>query len=237
MIKIAAIAIAIISIIASFVSLLLFTAYWDTIGWLGLWIYAGVMIAIFASWILVVGWVGKERSPLKTMDFAIIAMFGALFETVDLSAMFVPGLSILWYSAPIIAGPLLAFFPYGIVLAAALKLSPKPGTAFTVFLVYFILAQVFFFNPLWLPEGIMLALGLEAYYISSKRGTTSSLVLMGIMFGIMFSISSTIFEIYIWGFWQPLFTTLPKAILCGITMAIGAFLGSAIGERAKTVMY
>ena len=237
MIKIAAIAIAIISIIASLVSLLLFTAYWDTVGWLGLWIYAGVMIAIFASWIFVVGWVGKEKSPLKTMDFAIIAMFGALLETVDLSAMFVPGLSILWYSAPTIAGPLLAFFPYGIVLAAALKLSPKPGTAFTVFLVYFILAQVFFFNPLWLPEGIMLALGLEAYYISSKRGTTSYLILMGIMFGIMFSISSTIFEIYIWGFWQPLFTTLPKAILSGITMAIGAFLGSAIGERAKTVMY
>lgn len=240
MIKVAAVAIAVISIVASLASLVLFTTYWDTFGWLGLWIFAGIMSAIFASWIFLVGWVGRERSTkttLKTMDFAIIAMFGALVETVDLSAMFVPGLSVLWYTAPVIAGPLLAFFPYGIVLAAALKLSPKPGTAFTVFIVYWILAQVFFFNPLWIPEGIMLALGLEAYYISANRGSTAYLVLMGVMFGITFSITSTIFQIYIWGFLQPLLTTLPKAILSGVTMAIGAFLGSAIGERAKTVMY
>ena len=237
MIKVGAVVIAVISIVVSLASLVFFTASWATVGWLGLWVYVGVMIAIFASWILVMGWVGKERNPLKTMDFAIIAMFAALLMVVDAGSMFAPGAAFLWYAFPQFAGALLAYFPMGVVLAAALKLSPKRGTAFTVWLVYGILGQVFFFNPVWLPRHIMLALGLEAYYTSSKRGTTSYLALMGIMFGMLVPSSSIIFQIYSWGFWQPLFTTLPAVILSGITMAIGSFLGSAIGERAKTVMY
>jgi hypothetical protein len=171
------------------------------------------------------------------MDFAIIAMFAALLTVVDLGSMFAPGAAVLWYTIPQIAGGILSYFPMGIVLAAALKLSPKRGTAFATLFVYTLIGQVFFFNPIWIPRGIMLALCLEAYNISSKRGATSYLALMGIMFGMLNPSSSVIFQIYAWGSWKPLFITLPAAIISGITMAIGTFLGSAIGERAKTVMY
>ena len=238
MIKARSLVIATISIIASLAFLVFITATWDIVGWLGLWVYVGVMIAIFGSWILLTIRLGIEKNPLKTIDFAMIAMFAALLTVVDFGSMFAPGASALWYAAPQFAGAILAYFPMGIVLAAALKLSPKPGSAFTLFFVYSgIIAQVFFFNPVWILRSIILASALEAYYISSKRGTTSSLALMGMMFGILVPSTSAIFQIYSWGFWQPLVITLPAAISSGIAMTIGTFLGSAIGERAKTVMY
>ena len=237
MIKAKALVIAAISIIASLAFLVSITASWEIVGWLGLWVYVGVLIAIFGSWILLMGKVGIEKNPLKTIDFAMIAMFVALIKVVDYGSMFVPGLSALWYVAPQVAGPILFYFPLGIVVAAALKLSPKPGSAFILWFVGGIISQVFFFNPVWFARSIIAALGLEAYYISSKRGTMSSLLLMGLTYGIMYSSSATIFQIYAWGFWQPLLTTLPYSILAGIMMTVGSFLGFALGERAKTVMY
>jgi len=171
------------------------------------------------------------------MDFAIIAMFAALLWVVDAGSMFAPGAAFFWYAVPQLAGAILSYFPMGIVLAAALKLSPKRGTGFAVWFVYSLLGQVFFFNPIWLTRSLMLALGLEAYNISSKRGDTRYLALMGLMFGMLVPSSSAIFQIYTWGYWQPLFATIPAAIMSGIMMAVGTILGSAIGERAKTVMY
>jgi hypothetical protein len=235
--KAKAVVIAAVSIIASLVFLLFFTASWEIVGWAGLWMYVGVMIAIFGAWTLLSIKLGVEKNPLKTIDFAMIAMFVALMTVIDFGSMFVPGLTFLWYSVPEIAGPILFFFPLGIAVAAALKLSPKPGSAFTLLLVYGIIGQVFFFNPIWFARSIMAALGIEAYYLSSKRGTLGSLLLMGFMFGILFSVGGTIFQIYTWGFWQPLFVTLPETILAGVMMSVGCFLGFAIGDRAKTVLY
>lgn len=237
MIKAKALVIAAISIIASLAFLVFFTASWEIVGWLGLWAYVGVMIAIFGSWILLISRLGIEKNPLKTIDFAIIAMFIALIHVVDYGSMFVPGLTFVWFSFPQVAGPVLFYFPLGIVVAAALKLTPKPGSAFMLWLVSAILDQLFFFNPIWIARGIVAALVIEAYYISSERGTMSSIVLMGLLFGIMYSCTATIFQIYSWGLWRPLFMTFPTVILAGIMMSIGSFLGFALGERAKTVMY
>jgi hypothetical protein len=235
--KASGIVIAAIAIIASLAFLLFFTASWEMLGWVGLWAYVGVMIAIFAAWVLLVTKLGIEKNPLKTLDFAIIAMFVALMTVIDFGSMFVPGLTVLWISVPQIAAPILYFFPLGIAVAAALKLSPKPGAAFTLLLVYGIIGQVFFFNPIWFARSIMAALAVEALYLSSKRGTLGSLMLMGLMFGILYSVAGTIFQIYTWGFWQPLFVTLPETVLAGVMMAVGCFLGFALGDRAKTVMY
>jgi len=235
--KVSSIVIAAIAIIASLGFLLFFTSYWETVGWVGLWGYVGVMIAIFGALLLVAMKMGVEKNPLKTIDFAIIAMFVALMTVVDFGSMFVPGLSVLWYAVPQIAGAVLFYFPLGIAMAAALKLSPKPGSAFTLILVYSIIGQVFFFNPIWFARSIIAALAIEAFYLSSKRGTVSSLTLMGLMFGILYSVTGIIFQIYTWGYWQPLFVTLPEAVIAGVLMAVGSFLGYALGERAKTVMY
>jgi hypothetical protein len=228
---------AVITIISSLIFLLFFTASWEMVGWLGLWMYVGIMAAIFGAWIVLTTKLGIERETLKTIDFAMIAMFVALAIVIDFGSMFVPGLSFLWYLLPEIAAPIMFYFPLGIAIAAALKLSPKPGSAFTLIFVYGLISQVFFFNPLWLARSIIAALGIEAYYLSSKRGTLTSLVLMGLMFGILYSVSGIIFQIYTWGFWQPLFVTLPEAIMAGIMMAAGSLLGYALGDRAKSVMY
>ncbi len=235
--KINSIIIAAVTIIVSLIFLVFFTTSWEMVGWLGLWAFVGIMIAIFGAWIALMTKVGFEKNSLKTIDFALIAMFVALLIVVDFGSMFVPGLTALWMLEIPIAGPIMFYFPLGIVIAAALKLSPKPGAAFTLIFVYGLISQVFFFNPVWLARFIIGALGIEAYYISSKRGTLLSLVLLGLMFGVLFSVSGIIFQIYNWGFWQPLLITLPEAILDGIMMAVGCFLGFALGDRAKSVMY
>jgi hypothetical protein len=236
LLKIKAVVIATISIIASLAFLVFITAYWDIVGWMGLWGYVGVMIAIFGAWILLFGRGELRNNPLKTMDFAIIAMFAALIRVVDFGSMYVPGLTTLYFVAPQVAGPILYYLPLGIVVAAALKLSPKPGTAFTLIFVDGLISLVFYGDPVWFFRSIMAALGLEAYYISSERGTLSSLLLMGLMFGIMHATAASIFMTYSWGFWRPLFVTLPAAILSGILMAATSYFGFALGERAKTVM-
>jgi len=237
MMNIKAIVVAAVAIITSLVSLLFFTAYWETVGWVGLWAYAGIMIAIFGVLLLIFLRFGVEKSPLKTIDFAIIAMFVALMTVIDFGSMFVPGLSVLWYAVPQVAGSILYYFPLGIAVAAALKISPKPGSAFTLIFVYSIIGQVFFFNPIWLLRSIIASLAIEAYYVSSKRGTLSSLMLLGFMFGVLYSGAGIVFQIYAWGLWQPLFVTIPQMVLAGVMMAVGAFLGFALGDRAKTVMY
>lgn len=240
MFSIKAAIIAVIAIVLSLGFLVFITQYYnpDNPDWLALWVFVGVMIAVFGGWILLVGRSGLRGDPLKTMDFAMIALFAALFMVVDAGSMFTPGLVGLWYILPQFAGGILAYFPMAILLTATLKLSPKPGTAFTLLIVYGIIATlILFFNPVWFFRIIVLALGVEAYHITSERGKTSSLMLGGLMFGIMISSSAAIFQIYSWAYWQPLFMTLPAAIFAGIMATIGAFLGSALGERAKTVVY
>jgi hypothetical protein len=237
MMNIKAMIIAAIAIITSLVSVLFFTPYWNTVGWGGLYAFSGIMIAIFGALLLIFLKFGVERGPLKTIDFAIIAMFVALMTVIDFGSMFVPGLSVLWYAIPQFAGSILYYFPLGIAVAAALKISPKPGSAFTLMFVYGIVGQVFFFNPIWLLRSIIACLAIEAYYLSSKRGTLSSLLLLGLMFGMLYSGVGVVFQIYTWGLVQPLFITIPQVVLAGVMMAVGSFLGFALGDRAKTVMY
>src|SRR4030042_1553525 len=50
--KASAVVIAAIAIVASLAFLLFFTASWEMLGWVGLWAYVGVMIAIFGAWVL-----------------------------------------------------------------------------------------------------------------------------------------------------------------------------------------
>lgn len=237
MINIKAIIIAAIAIITSLVSLVFFTTYSDVVGWGGLYVYSGIMIAIFGALLLISLKFGVERSPLKTIDFAIIAMFVALMTVIDFGSMFVPGLTALWIAVPQVAGSILYYFPLGIAVAAALRISPKPGAAFTLVFVYSIIGQVFFFDPIWLLRAVFACLAIEAYYLSSKRGTLGSLMLLGFMFGMLYSVAGIVFQIYTWSYILPLFVTIPEAVMAGVMMSIGAFLGFALGDRAKTVMY
>jgi hypothetical protein len=57
------------------------------------------------------------------------------------------------------------------------------------------------------------------------------------MFGMLYSGVGVVFQIYTWGLVQPLFVTIPQVVLAGVMMAVGSFLGFALGDRAKTVMY
>lgn len=214
--------------------LVFYTLYWPGL----VEFFAGIFLLIifFAAWTVIMIKFGKatKSASLRTTDFAVIAVFAAIFIIADWASMMLPG--------PLVYVPVtIAFtssFPQGIIQAALLKIVPKPGAALTYVIGHTILGAVVAGtpNPLWFPFSILSAVALEAYYLTSKRGTLSSLLLLGFSFGIFsYAIGGALFPFAVWQYWQPLLWTFPVAILSGITMATGSSIGYAIGSRAVKV--
>ena len=218
--------------ITGLVCLAYYTTYWSNL----FAFYAGIFLLIFffAAWTVIMTKFGKvtKSASLRTTDFAVIAVFVALYVVADYAIMFFPGplATIPWVIA------LTRYIPTGIMLAAFLKIVPKPGAAFTYQIGKFLIGAVVTTpNLLWLPRFILSAFALEAYYLTSKRGTLSSLLLMGLSLGIFLPAINALNWIAVYEYWQPLLITLPTAILCGITTAIGASIGYGIGSRAVRI--
>ena len=217
--------------ITSLAYLVLYTIYWPGVAVF----YAGTFLLtiFFAVWMVIMTKFGKatKSASLRTTDFAMIAVFGGIYTVVTWTMMFLPG--------PIVYIPwsvaFTSYLPSGIILAALLKIVPKPGAAFTYLITAMIMGQIIHLDLLWAPWYILRAVGLEAYYLTCKRGTISSLVLMGFTYGILSSATGAIFFIGAWLYWQPLLVTIPTAILCGITAAIGASMGHGVGSRAGRI--
>jgi hypothetical protein len=194
------------------------------------------LIAFFVVLVAITARSGKvtKGSSLRTTDFAVIAVFAAIFIIADWASMILPG--------PLVYIPVtIAFtssFPQGIILAALLKIVPKPGAALTYVIGHTILGAIVAGtpNPLWFPFSMISAVALEAYYLTAKRGTLTSLLLLGFAFGIFsYTIGGVLFPFAVWEYYQPLLATFPVAILCGITMAIGSSIGYGIGSRAGRI--
>ena len=217
--------------ITSLAYLVFYTLYWP--GVFEFYVGTFLLIGFFAAWVVVMTKFGKvtKSTSLRTTDFAMIAVFGGINTVVLWVMMFLPGA--LAYIPWTVA--FTSYLPAGIILAALLKIVPKPGAAFTFLIITMIMGQIIHLDMLWAPWYILKAVGIEAYYLTCKRGTKSSLVLMGVAYGIFSSATGAIFYIGVWLYWQPLLVTLPVAILCGITAAIGASIGYGIGSRAGKI--
>ena len=175
-----------------------------------------------------------KSAPLRTTDFAIIVAFLAIHKVVEFSTMFTPFAAM----PPDSIQPnviLTLYFPQGIIQAVLLKIIPKPSVAFTyVIAQYFLLGVLIPLSPLWTLRYILPAVALETYYLVSKRGTLSSLLLMGLSFGILSSVLGTLFFVALWDMpTQPLLLTLPVAILSGISMTGGSLIGYGIGALIR----
>jgi len=212
--------------------LVFYTSYWP--GLIGFLAGSFLLIIFLVAWVVLMTKLGKVTlgASLRTTDFAVIAVFVALEQVVDHASMYLPlgplalfpGISALVY-----------YFPLGIIAAALLKIVPKPGAALTFGIGMLIVRQITYPNALWIPRFILVAIALEAYYLTCKRGTLNSLLLMGATYGIFSAATGAIFMLAAWEYWQPLLTTFPVAILCGITMAIGSSIGYGIGSRAVRI--
>lgn len=226
--------VAAIMSISGLAYLVFFTLYWP--GLVEFFVGIFLLIIFFAAWMVIAAKFGKatKSASLRTTDFAVIAVFAAIFIIADWASMILPG--------PLVYVPVtIAFtssFPQGIILAALLKIVPKPGAALTYVIGHTILGAIVAGtpNPLWFPFSIISAVALEAYYLTSKRGTLNSLLLLGFSFGIFsYAIGGVLFAFAVWEYYQPLLITFPVAILCGIMMAIGSSIGYGIGSRAVKI--
>jgi hypothetical protein len=163
--------------IAGLTYLVFFTLYWP--GLVEFFVAIFLLIGFFTAWIVIATKVGKvtKSASLRTTDFAVIAVFAAIFIIADWASMILPG-ALVYIPATI---AFTSSFPSGMILAALLKIVPKPGAALTYVAGQTILGAIVAGtpNPLWFPFNIISAVALEAYYVTSKRGTLSSLVLLG----------------------------------------------------------
>ena len=231
---ISSIIVAAIMSIAGLTYLVFFTLYWP--GLVEFFVAIFLLIGFFTAWIVIATKVGKvtKSASLRTTDFAVIAVFAAIFIIADWASMILPG-ALVYIPATI---AFTSSFPSGMILAALLKIVPKPGAALTYVAGQTILGAIVAGtpNPLWFPFNIISAVALEAYYITSKRGTLSSLVLLGFAFGMFsYALGGVLFTFAVWEYYQPLLITFPVAILCGIMMAIGSSIGYGIGSRAVRI--
>src|SRR3990170_4885633 len=226
--------VAAIMSISGLAYLVFYTLYWP--GLVEFFVGIFLLIIFFAAWMVIATKFGRvtKSASLRTTDFAVIAVFAAIFIIADWASMILPG--------PLVYVPVtIAFtssFPQGIILAALLKIVPKPGAAFTYVIGHTILGAIVAGtpNPLWFPFSIISAVALEAYYLTSKRGTLSSLLLLGFSFGIFsYAIGGVLFVFAVWEYYQPLLITFPVAILSGIMMAIASSIGYGIGSRAVKI--
>jgi hypothetical protein len=223
--------VAAIMCITGILYLLYYTLYWH--GSVVFFASVFLLTIFFAALTAIMIKFGKvtKSTSLRTTDFAIIAVFVAVKVVADYAGMLLPG--------PLVYIPfsvaLFSYFPMGIIAAALLKIVPKPGAVFTYLTGDFIIGAVIGGSVTWAPVYIVSAFALEAYYLASKRGTLSSLLLMGLSFGIFYSAFNSLSWLAVYEYWQPLLITLPTAIVCGIAMAIGASVGYGIGSRAARI--
>jgi len=229
--SIPSILIAAIMIITSLAYLVFYTLYW--IGPIGFFIGQSLLIIFFLALMAIIIKLGKvtKSSSLRTTDFAVIAVFVAVKQVVDYAGMLLPG--------PLVYIPfsvaLFSYLPLGIVFAALFAIVPKPGAALTFLIADFLIGSAIGGSVTWANVYVLSAFALEAYFLMSKRGTLSTLLLMGLSFGTFYSAFNSLNWLAVYEYWQPLLTTLPTAIVCGIAMAIGAILGYGIGSRATRI--
>ncbi len=211
-------------VILGLVSLSLYSTYLSTLEIF----LAGMVLLIvfFAVWMLTLVKSGRviKTDFLRVRDVAIIALFLGIHKVAEIYGMFSP-ISAMTNEIPSTIW-LTWYLPQGVIQAALFKIVPKPGVAFIYTIAqYFLLIIVSPLSTLWTLRYILPAIALETYYLVSKRGTLSSLVLMGMSFGIFSSSLGAIFFVYLWKVPQVLSLSFPVALMCGIAMAFGSLIG------------
>lgn len=211
-----------------------FTAHWS-----GLLIFAGATmgcIIIFGSWVAVTmrrRWTDKS-TRLRTSDYAKLALFISLLTAVDFSLHYIPGW--IWRLIPF-ASAILYYLPAAAIAVSAIRTVSKPGAALLLLLGYAVISQIISPFLAWLPYHVVWAILFETYFstVNDYAESMGSAVLGGWVFGLVSTSFNPIFNWATLQWWTPLFLSIPKAFVCASASAVGAVLGSRIGEKAGKI--
>ena len=181
----------------------------------------GIMIALY------------YRENVSPMDIALTGIFSALIYIANYSLSLVPSIV---FNLPFAAG-FTFYLPTSIVFGAYVKVAKSNGSLFNLLLVYGIISIILSPNIFWFPYfiawGGILETGryIERVYLNKESS------LLGFGYGSVGAGLSVSYMLISWGYYRPLFMTIPSVIVDGLLSRIGFETGARIGERLKNIRF
>ena len=196
-------------------------------------IFLSLVLTVFASLMAAPGILISviNSNVLDVTDLPIIGMFASLIYVSNFLLIVFP--SVIFYVLPFAAG-LTFYLPTGIIVGAFTRVSKKPGSLFLLMLVYGIISEFLSPNIFWFPYYIAWGGMLEAgrAILSYEEGGDG---VIGFGYGVVGASLAVCYMMIGWGFYRPLFMTLPSAVMDGVLSSIGFKMGAKIGELTKKI--
>ncbi len=160
----------------------------------------------------------------------IIGVFAAIIYASNFLLVIFP--SFIFYVLPFAAGYTF-YLPTSIILGAYSRIIKEKGSMFFLLFVYGVISEFLspsiFWFPYYLAWGGMLETGREIL------GETESDYIMGFGYGAIGAGLAVCYMLIGWGYYRPLFMTLPSMIVDGLLASFGFKMGVKIGELTKKI--
>lgn len=180
----------------------------------------GVMIALY------------HRNDLTSMEIALAGVFSALIYVSNYALILLP--SIIFYFVPFSAG-FTFYLPTSIILGAYTRVARSDGSVFNLLFVYGIISIILSPSIFWFPYYIAWGGLLETGRYLERRLVGSESILLGFGYGSVGAGLAVSYMLIAWGYYRPLFMSLPSIVVDGALSLMGFKAGLRIGDRLKNV--
>ncbi len=200
-------------------------------------IFLSLILTIATSSLASPGFILTVRNldNLSPVDVALTGVFAALIYVSNFALILFP--SIFFYIIPFAAG-ITFYFPTAIIFGAYLTLTNKPGSSFSILLTYGIVSELFSPSLFWFPYYIGWGGLIESLYgVIGKLESKSDYAVMGFAYGEIGAALAVCYMLVGWGYYRPLFMSVPSVIVDGILAMIGGIFGYKIGLVAKSLPF
>ncbi len=174
------------------------------------------------------------KEVVRPKNLALSIIFGILLYAAQFAIAYIP--SFVWYTPPLnyFATALFVYLPQGLIVSVLLILTDNAyGSIFMMIIPFYIISMIAFFNPIWTPFYFSMAALAEIIILSGKKERITS-ALGSIMFSSADAFLASQFMLFNFGVYQPPLIQLSSALIDIVFAALGAFIGLAVGRKAKT---
>jgi len=176
----------------------------------------------------------KLKEVVRPKNLALSITFGILLYAAQFAIAYIP--SFVWYTPPLnyFATALFVYLPEGLIVSVLLMLSDNAyGSIFMMIIPFYIISMVAFFNPIWTPFYFSMASLAEIVILAGKKEYLTS-ALGAVVFSATDAFLASQFMLFNFGVYQPPMIQLSSALIDIIFAVLGAFIGIAVGKKAKT---
>jgi hypothetical protein len=176
----------------------------------------------------------RLKEAVSPKNLALSITFGVLLYAAQWAIAYVP--AFVWYTPPFnyFATALFVYLPEGIIVSVLLVLTESAyGSLFMMIIPFYIISMISFFNPVWTPFYFSMASLAEIVIFAGKR-EYMTVALASIVFSATDAFLASQFMLFNFGVYQPPVIQLSSVFIDIIFSIFGAFLGLAIGKKAKT---